>query len=147
MPQETEPEIIDLTCLSESESEEEDEEDLDSEQASDESSLDDDIAEVPLNATSRKRLRDAIGELGEDRLRRILSDLVDTIPEVEETLTSQLLTLKRKTRDVIYRWETCTNCDEEFDTASRREEEECSFHPGMSASGSLIAMFVQPIFV
>ncbi|KAG6860745.1 hypothetical protein C0995_008010 [Termitomyces sp. Mi166 len=128
MPQETEPEIIDLTGLSESESEEEDEE-LDSEESSEECSSDD-ISEVPVSATSREQLLDAIGELGEDRLRRVLSDLVDTIPEVEERLTRQLLTLKRKTQDVIYRWETCINCNEEFDMTTRREEEECSFHPG-----------------
>ncbi|KAG6877439.1 hypothetical protein C0993_007247 [Termitomyces sp. T159_Od127] len=129
MPQEIEPEIIDLTALSESESEEEDEE-LDSEGSSEESSSDDDLREVPVNPTSREQLRDAIRELGEDRLRRVLSSLVDAIPEVEETLTKQLLTLKRKSQDVIYRWETCTNCGGEFDMATQREEEECSFHPG-----------------
>lgn len=134
MPQETEPEIIDLTGLSESESEEEDEEELDSEETSEESSSGDDIREVQVNTTSREQLRDAIRDMGEDRLRRLLSSLADTIPEVEETLTRQLLTLKRKSQDIIYRWETCTNCNEEFDMATRREEEECSFHPGTSAA-------------
>ncbi|KAG6895968.1 hypothetical protein C0992_011222 [Termitomyces sp. T32_za158] len=128
MPQETEPEIIDLTGLSESDSEEEDEE-HDSEETSEEST-DDDIREVPVNTTSREQLCDAIRELGQDRLRRVLISLVDEIPEVEETLTKQLLTLKRKSQDIIYRWETCINCDQEFDMATRREEEECSFHPG-----------------
>ncbi|KAG6864767.1 hypothetical protein C0991_007261 [Blastosporella zonata] len=122
-----EPEVIDLTGLSESESEEEEEELED--QLSEQSSSDDD-GEVPLDATSRARLHEAIENLSEGRLRRVLNDLVDSIPVVEETLIGQLLTLKRKTHDIVSRYETCCNCDEEFDMTSHRKEGECSFHPG-----------------
>ncbi|KAG6817277.1 hypothetical protein H0H87_010939 [Tephrocybe sp. NHM501043] len=123
-----EPEVIDLTGLSESESEEEELEDVDDEGSEQISSEDD--AEIPLDATSRARLLDAIENMSESRLRRVLNDLIDAMPLVEETLIGQLLTLKRKTHDIISRWETCCNCDEEFDMTARRENEECSFHPG-----------------
>ncbi|KAG6906175.1 hypothetical protein DXG01_015438 [Tephrocybe rancida] len=118
-----ESEVIDLTGLSESESEEEEEEEHYDE--SGEQSSSDDDAEVPVDADSRLQLYEAIENLGEDRLKRVLIDLV-SIPVVEERLTRQLLTLKRKMHDVVSRWETCGNCGEEFDMASRREsDEEC----------------------
>ncbi|KAG6846239.1 hypothetical protein H0H93_015113, partial [Arthromyces matolae] len=140
-----EPEIIDLTNLSESDSEGEgdsEEDEIDSEEKSDQGGSDhsdlEDV-EVTINATSRERLQDAIGLLGEERLKRVLLDLVGSIPAVEESLTRQLLTLKRKTNDLIARWEKCTNCEDEFDMASRREQDECSFHPG--TSGLLTKVF------
>ncbi|KAG6829994.1 hypothetical protein H0H92_002684 [Tricholoma furcatifolium] len=125
------PEVIDLTGLtdSESEEEEEEEEDAEEEEHEEEESVQgssEDEGEVVLNETTRERLQEAIGKLGQDRMRRVLTDLVDSIPEVEETLIRQLLTLKRKTRDIVCRWERCSNCNEEFDVAAHREEDECT---------------------
>ncbi|KAF5379786.1 hypothetical protein D9615_005701 [Tricholomella constricta] len=128
----TEPEVIDLTALSDSSEEEEEEDSGHEDELDDEakSESDEETIEVPVDRTSRARLHEAIAAVSEERLRRILSHLVDTIPAVESALTHELVMLKRKTQDVISRWEACSNCDEEFDMGTRREEDECSFHPG-----------------
>ena len=68
--------------------------------------------------------------VSEGHLRRIVRTLADTVPAAEEALTLELITLKRKTREFVSRWEICENCEAEFDVASERREEECSFHPG-----------------
>jgi hypothetical protein len=129
------PEVIDLTGLTES-SEEDDEEDDGSESSSSQGGSDDDgdddEEEVTINELSRARLHDAILTVSESRLRQVLRNLVETIPAVEVALTSELVTLKRKTRDIVSRWEACTNCDQEFDVHEERENEECIFHPGTS---------------
>ncbi|KAF8071642.1 hypothetical protein FPV67DRAFT_1577635, partial [Lyophyllum atratum] len=129
----TGPEVIDLTGLSDSSDEEEDEDESGEEEGSESSSSsqgEDSDVEVPVDGTSRARLHEAIATVGEERLRRILAHLVDSYPAVEDALTRELVTLKRKTQDVVSRWDMCSNCDEEFDTGTRREEEECTFHPG-----------------
>jgi len=127
----TGPEVIDLTGLSDSSEEEEEEnESGDEEESGGRSSSEDEDVEVPVDGISRARLHEAIARVSEERLRQILVHLVDTFPAVEDVLTRELVTLKRKTQDVVPRWETCSNCDEEFDMGTRREEEECSFHPG-----------------
>ncbi|RDB26004.1 hypothetical protein Hypma_006398 [Hypsizygus marmoreus] len=129
-------EVIDLTGLSDS-SEEEEDQDEEGENEDEERSEGDGSdtglsseVEVLVNETSRARLHDAIATVSEERLRRLVSSMVDVIPDVEEMLTRELITLKRKTRDMVPRWEMCCQCDEEFDMAERREDEECAFHPG-----------------
>lgn len=125
----SEPEIIDLTGLSESSDEggeDGDEEDSQSSSGSSSSGV-----EISLDDTSRARLHEAISTVSEDRLRRIIDTLVDTMPAVEEVMTRELITLKRKTLDIVSRWATCSNCEEEFDVGAEREHDECSFHPGM----------------
>ncbi|GLB44898.1 hypothetical protein LshimejAT787_1802350 [Lyophyllum shimeji] len=129
----TKPEVIDLTGLSDSSEEEEDDEDESGDEEHTESSSsrdEDDDIEVPVDGTSRASLHEAIARVSEQRLRQIVAQLVDTFPAVEGALTRELVTLKRKPYDVVPRWETCSNCDEEFDMSTRREEEECMFHPG-----------------
>lgn len=123
------PEVIDLTGLSES-SEGSDEEDGSSENSSSQGSSNDDEEELAINELSRVQLHDAISTVNESRLRQILSNLVETIPAVEVALTTELVTRKRKTREIVSRWETCANCDQDFDVNEEREDEECIFHPG-----------------
>ncbi|KAG5644658.1 hypothetical protein DXG03_008040 [Asterophora parasitica] len=151
-----EPDIIDLTGLSDSSEEEEgdrdeeDEDELGDEDESgdedgsesstadehigdaSESSTTDEHIQVPVDNSTRAQLREVIASVNEERLRQVLTRLVDTVPAVENALLRELVTLKRKSQSVISRWEICSNCEEEFDMETEREEEECSFHPGAS---------------
>jgi hypothetical protein len=112
-------EVIDLTALTES-SEDED--------ASESSS--DDGGHLPVNDVSRVQLHSAISTVSEARLREVVAELVDKIPAVEHAMTREFVTLKRRTREIIPRWESCINCDEEFEVNATGDDDECCFHPG-----------------
>ncbi|KAJ3514662.1 hypothetical protein NLJ89_g2250 [Agrocybe chaxingu] len=119
-------EVIDLTGLSDSGDEHNpEEEDLESEHASEGSEI-----EITLNQETRAQLQTAIATVSETRLRRLLKILVEADVTIEAALTRELVTLKRGTQDVVPRWETCANCDEEYDINTVREDAECIFHPG-----------------
>lgn len=124
-----EVEVIDLTDLTESSDQDSDDEgqDSNSEDSASEASDED----IPLNATSRAQLRVAISTVSEVRLREILGYLVDTNPAVEEALTRQLVARRRDAQAVAPRWDTCDNCDEEYDASLDRKDDECVFHPGL----------------
>lgn len=106
------PEVIDLT-------------DLPSEPDED----DNHTAGIPLEEI-RPTLLDAIQTVPAQRLRELVTNLVLTLPEVEEALTNELVVIRKRTRDVASRWEICRNCEEEFDVGTRRTEGECRYHPG-----------------
>jgi hypothetical protein len=136
-------EVIDLTGLSDSSESEggdvdheddgsdhegqDDEGDSGSEHDSESSEI-----EITLNAETRAQLQTAIATVSETRLRRVLKALVETEVMVEALLTRELVTLKRGTQDIVPRWESCANCNEEFDVNTLREQTECIFHPGKS---------------
>ncbi|KAF9472670.1 hypothetical protein BDN70DRAFT_886756 [Pholiota conissans] len=128
-------EVIDLTGLSDSSSSggEDDngsmgrheDDDSGSEHDSESSEI-----EITLNAETRAQLQTAIATVSEARLRGVLKALVETEVMFEALLTRELVTLKRGTADIVPRWESCANCDEEFDVNTLREQNECVFHPG-----------------
>ncbi|KAF8813394.1 hypothetical protein BYT27DRAFT_7206780 [Phlegmacium glaucopus] len=119
-------EVIDLTGLTDSNSEDGRDGDEDgSEDGSDTSEI-----EITLNEETRSQLQTAISTVSETRLRQLLRVLVETDISIEAALTRELVTLKRGTQRIVPRWETCGNCDEEFDTNTIREDTECSVHPG-----------------
>lgn len=130
----SEAEVIDLTGLTDSsdsgsevgrEEVEMDDQEGGSEDGSDASEI-----EITLNEETRSQLQSAISTVSETRLRHLLKTLVETDITVEAALTRELVTLKRGTQKIVPRWETCGNCDEEFDINTIREDTECSFHPG-----------------
>lgn len=128
---EPEIEVIDLTELTES-SEDENGSDSGGSSAYGTRSLsgEESVVEIPIDDVSRAQLHAAISTVSEVRLRQVLAGLINTTPAVEEALMREFVTVKRKTRDVVPRWETCLNCDEEYDVDEERTETECVFHPG-----------------
>ncbi|KAF7773193.1 hypothetical protein Agabi119p4_5360 [Agaricus bisporus var. burnettii] len=131
---ELEPEIIDLTILSSDSSASEDGGDDDDptngttslyENTSDTSEV-----EIQLNQDTRLQLKNVINTISAVRLRQLLIDLVDTEQAVEIALTRELITLNRETHKIVPRWETCQNCGEDYDTNTKRELDECEYHPG-----------------
>jgi len=150
---ESEPiEVIDLTGLSDSSSDDDRQHDgSDDDEDGDDRSSTSSGFEITLDETARARLHDAISTVSEERLRRVVHALANTVPAAEEALIQELITLKRKARDedgdeeapngngnrvpagvVVPRWEMCGNCGEEFDVGDVRGNEECVFHPGAS---------------
>lgn len=128
-----EVEVIDLTELTESsEGEEEEEDEEDSNDGASESASEQSVAQIPVDQKSRAQLLTAISTVNEQRLRQVLAGLIGTVPAVEMALTKELVTLKRKTQEVVPRWEICCKCEGEFDVNTEREEDECSFHPGVT---------------
>jgi hypothetical protein len=123
-------EIIDLTGLSDSSSEGGREVGMNGEEGGSEHGSDASEIEITLNEETRSQLQSAISTVSETRLRQLLKILVETDITVEAALTRELVTLKRETQKIVPRWETCGNCDEEFDTNVIREVTECNFHPG-----------------
>lgn len=123
-----EPEIIDLTAMSESSSEEE--EDGIANGSHFENDSDASEVEIHLNEETRSQLRNIINTISAARLRQVLIELIDTEQPVEIALTREFVTLNRETHSIVPRWETCQNCEEEYDTNTEREEGECQFHPG-----------------
>lgn len=85
--------------------------------------------EIPVDATARAKLRLAISSVSEAKLRQMILDLVDSVPAAEEALLRELITVQRDTRAVVARFETCANCDQEYDVGVENEEN-CCFHPG-----------------
>ena len=126
-------EVIDLTGLtdsSDSSSEDGKEVELNGEEGGSEDGSDASEIEITLNEETRSQLQSAISTVSETRLRQLLKFLVETDKTVEVALTRELVTLKRGTQKIVPRWEACRNCDEEFDTNTIREDNECNFHPG-----------------
>jgi len=122
-------EVIDLTGLSDS-SESDQGEDQGEEQSSSEQGSETSEIQITLNEETRAQLRKAITTVSETRLRELLKVLVESEVTLETILTRELVTLKRGTQDVVPRWESCANCNAEFDTNMLREDSECVFHPG-----------------
>ena len=129
----SEAEVIDLTGLtdsSDSSSEDGREVEMGGEEGGSEHGSDASEIEIVLNEETRSQLQSAISTVSETRLRQLLKILVETDITVEAALTRELVTLKRGTQRIVSRWETCGNCEEEFDTNTIREDTECNFHPG-----------------
>lgn len=123
-----EPEVIDLTAISESSSE--DEEDGTANGPSLENDSDASEVEIHLNEETRSQLKNVINTVSAARLRQVLIELIDTEQAVEIALTREFVTLNRETHNIVPRWETCQNCEEDYDINTEREEGECEFHPG-----------------
>jgi hypothetical protein len=126
-------EVIDLTGLtdsSDSSSEDGREVGMNGEEGGSEDGSDASEIEITLSEETRSQLQCAISTVSETRLRQLLKFLVETDKTVEVALTRELVTLKRGTQSIVPRWETCRNCDKEFDTNTIREDNECNFHPG-----------------
>jgi len=88
---------------------------------------------VNVNAASKLQLHTAIDTAPESRLRHVLKRLIDKDPAVERAVLKVLVTVKKRTRVVMPRWEICANCREEFDASKRRDDEECTYHLGVFA--------------
>ncbi|EAU92377.1 hypothetical protein CC1G_00596 [Coprinopsis cinerea okayama7 len=136
-PASSDVEVIDLTGLSDSSSDDEGGDGSDQEENGEGGSYDDDDddddgseVEIPLNQETRTQLYTAISTVSEPRLRHVLKRLIDTDQAVEIALTRELITLKRETQAVVPRWHRCVHCEIEYDINTRREEDECTFHPG-----------------
>lgn len=130
-----EPEIIDLTTISESSSESGDDETPrvpPLEDGSDTSEV-----EIQLNEETRSQLKNIINTASSTLLRQILVELIDTEQAVEIALTREFVTLNRETHAIVPRWEACQNCEEDFDVNIQREQGECRFHPGVFSLLSL----------
>jgi len=123
-----EVEVIDLTGLSDSSDEHES--DQEAEESGSEHGSETSEIEITLNEDTRAQLQKAIATVSETRLRSLLRVLVESDIALEATLTRELVTLKRGTQDIVPRWESCANCNEEFDINTLRENAECVFHPG-----------------
>ena len=129
----SEAEVIDLTGLtdsSDSSSEDGKEVEMDGEEGGSEDGSDASEIEITLNEETRSQVQSAISTVSETRLRQLLKILVETDITIEAALTRELVTLKRGTQRIVPRWETCGNCDEEFDTNTVRDDTECNIHPG-----------------
>ena len=87
---------------------------------------------VHVDYVPRTLLHDAIDTVPESRLRQIIKNLVDEDPAVERAVLEELVTVKKRTREIISRWEICANCEEEFDVSEPRDDEECTYHTGIS---------------
>jgi len=132
----TSAEVIDLTGLSESsesdgeaQNQHEDDDDEGGSEHGSEGSDGSEI-EITLNANTRAHLQNAIATVSETRLRQVLNILIEADITIEAALTRELVTLKRGTQDLVPRWESCANCDEEYDVNTLRSPAECRFHPG-----------------
>jgi hypothetical protein len=128
---EPEPEVIDLTILSDSSSEDEGSDEPTNGTTRHENSSDTSEVEIHLNHDTRFQLKNVINTISTVRLRQVLIDLVDTEQAVEIALTRELITLNRETHNIVPRYEVCQNCGEDYDTNTEREQGECEYHPGM----------------
>ncbi|KAF9443497.1 hypothetical protein P691DRAFT_679399 [Macrolepiota fuliginosa MF-IS2] len=122
-----EPEVIDLTAISESSSEEGDESTNGPFPSNDSDASE---VEIDLNEETRSQLKNVINTVSAARLRQVLVELIDTEQAVEIALTREFVTLDRESHSIVPRWETCQNCKEDYDVNTEREEGECEFHPG-----------------
>ncbi|KAF5359750.1 hypothetical protein D9756_003029 [Leucocoprinus leucothites] len=121
-----EPEVIDLTTLSESSSEDEDGAANGSLRAESDMSE----VEIHLNEETRTQLKNVINTVSATRLREVLVELIETEQAIEIALTKEFITLDRESHKIVPRWETCSNCDEDYDVNTERADGECQFHPG-----------------
>jgi len=85
---------------------------------------------VLVDDVSRTHLLAAIDTVPELRLRHVITKLVNEDPAVERALLRELVTVKKRTRAMMPRWEICQNCEEEFDVSEARDDEECTYHTG-----------------
>lgn len=94
-------------------------------------------SESPLSPVARLQLHTAILTCPEDKLRGILSELVERIPAVEKAIFEQLVT-ERPSADrhggvegpYIPRWEVCSRCESRYDVGTQRLTDECLYHSG-----------------
>ncbi|KAK0494021.1 hypothetical protein EDD18DRAFT_1177119 [Armillaria luteobubalina] len=132
-------EVIDLTELTDSS---DDDEDLGATQDETQSSSEDESgssegSEVAVDATSRAALHQAIASIPETHLRQVISNLVDSVPAVEQAMTRELVSFDPRTRAVTPRWEICENkvdkasfvdwdenCHGPMDTLANRQDTE-----------------------
>jgi len=130
-----EPEIIDLTTLSDSSSA-----DGDSATSGSLCNSDSDMSEVEihLNEETRTQLKNVVDTIPAVRLREVLVRMIETEPAVEIALSKELITINRETRTIVPRWETCSNCQEDYDINTHREDGECQFHSGAQVVPSRI---------
>ena len=114
-------EVIDLTAVSDSD---------DSEYHTDEETSDEggEVSDPTV------RLLTAVGHVPEARLRQILIKVIQEDPSFERALWKEFFVEKKRTREVVERWEVCANCKEEYDASEDRGDEECAFHPGTSVT-------------
>jgi hypothetical protein len=127
-----EPEVIDLTILSDSSSDGGGSNEPTNGTAGHENSSDTSEVEIHLNHDTRFQLKNVINTVSTVRLRQLLIDLVDTEQAVEIALTRELITLDRETQKIVPRYDVCQNCGEDYDTNTEREQDECEYHPGVS---------------
>jgi len=122
-----EPEIIDLTILSDSSSA-----DGDSATSGPLCDFDSDASEVEihLDAETRTQLKNAVDTIPAVLLREILVRMIETEPAVEIALSKELITINRESRTIVPRWEICPNCQEYYDINTQKKDGECQFHPG-----------------
>ena len=121
-------EVIDLTSLSDSDTETQHQVDDNDTGASEES--EDSEIEITLSGETRAQLQRAIATISEARLRRLLTQLVETDITIEAALSKELLTLPRRSQNVVPRWETCANCKGEYDINVIQHASTCVLHPG-----------------
>lgn len=114
-------EVIDLTAVSD-----------DSEHDTDDETSEE-VGEAFQVSDSTVRLLTAVGHVPEARLRQILIKVIQEDPSFEKALLKEFFVEKKRTREVVERWEVCANCKEEYDAGEDRDDEECAFHPGTSA--------------
>jgi hypothetical protein len=97
----------------------------------DDSSDEEGVPTFYVEDVSRTQLHDAIDNVSESRLRQVMKNLVDEDPAIGAAVLDELMTVRKRTREVVSRWETCANCEEEFDVSTAREDEECTYHTGI----------------
>lgn len=112
-------EVIDLTVSSD-----------ESDQDSGDNGSDEGGQPVEVEAPTTTQLLVAIGHVPEARLREVISKVVQEDPNIEYALMQEFFTVKKRSREVIERWEICANCREEYDASQDQDDEECSYHPG-----------------
>lgn len=86
--------------------------------------------EEDVDDVSLTQLHVAISTVPEARLRQIVAKLVDSDIAVRRAMLKELVMVKKQTRVVVPRYETCVSCREVFDANEDREEDECCYHPG-----------------
>ena len=116
-------EVIDLTAVSDSDSD-------DSEHDTDDETSDEGRQVSDLTV----RLLAAVGHVPEARLRQIVIKVIQEDPSFERALSKEFFVEKKRTREVVERWDVCANCKEEYDAGKDRDDEECAFHPGTSVT-------------
>lgn len=83
-----------------------------------------------VDETVRAQLQLAINSTQAARLRQVIKNLAASDPRIELALVKELVTVGKRSRKVESRWETCENCEEDFDISTRREDDECWYHDG-----------------
>lgn len=111
--------VIDLTLTEDTSSNSEDED-----------APEEHVPVAHINIETRTKLHAAIDTIPLENLRKLVIKLANKHPDLEKELCEELLTVRRRTREIVQRWETCKNCEQEFDVNSKRKHDECRYHPG-----------------